>query len=137
MPAPPPFQPEFDPFGNPYGEDIKKINEEIDASTRMNARAQLDEFGFPRPLGPTTFYDGYPSVDTTVLRNDQPIMMVKSDIDMPVATAKSVSEDAVLEQSNSVETTSSEMTKSQKWAWVIGLTFAAWALIYWTNKKAE
>lgn len=137
MPAPPPFQPEFDPFGNPYGEDIKKINEEIDASSRMNARAQLDEFGFPRSLTNNTFYDGYPSVDTTVLRYDQPIMMVKSDIDMPVATAKSVSEDVVSEQPNSGETTSSEMTKSQKWAWVIGLTFAAWALIYWTNKKAE
>jgi len=30
-----------------------------------------------------------------------------------------------------------DLTTSQKWAWVIGLTFAAWALIYWTNKKAE
>jgi len=27
------------------------------------------------------------------------------------------------------------LTNSQKWAWVIGLTLAAWALIYWTEKQ--
>ena len=27
------------------------------------------------------------------------------------------------------------LTDSQKWAWLIGLTFGAWALIYWTQKK--
>ena len=29
------------------------------------------------------------------------------------------------------------LTSSQKWAWVIGLTFSAWALIYWTQKKSK
>jgi hypothetical protein len=28
-------------------------------------------------------------------------------------------------------------TNSQKWAMVIGLTFAAWALLYWTQKKQD
>jgi hypothetical protein len=27
------------------------------------------------------------------------------------------------------------LTNSKKWAWVIGLTFAAWALLYWSEKK--
>jgi hypothetical protein len=139
MPAPPNFIPEFDPLGNPYGnfEEIKKINEEIDASSRSYARAQLDEFGFPRSLTNNTYYDDYPSVDTTVLRNEQPIMMIKSSLDTPMAIATSVSEASILEQTRGAETLNNEMTKSQKWAWVIGLTFAAWGLIYWTNKKAE
>ena len=29
------------------------------------------------------------------------------------------------------------LTNSQKWAWVIGLSFAAWALIYWSEKKLK
>ena len=29
------------------------------------------------------------------------------------------------------------LTNSQKWAWVIGLTFAAWALLYWSEKKSN
>ena len=28
------------------------------------------------------------------------------------------------------------LTNSQKWAWVIGLSFAAWALLYWSQKKS-
>jgi hypothetical protein len=28
-----------------------------------------------------------------------------------------------------------ELTNSQKWAWVIGLTLAAWGLIYWSQKQ--
>jgi len=27
------------------------------------------------------------------------------------------------------------LTNYQKWAWVIGLTFGAWALLYWSGKK--
>jgi hypothetical protein len=30
-----------------------------------------------------------------------------------------------------------ELTNSQKWAWVIGLTLAAWGLIYWSEKQAN
>jgi hypothetical protein len=30
-----------------------------------------------------------------------------------------------------------DLTTSQKWAWVIGLSFAAWALIYWSEKKLK
>lgn len=29
------------------------------------------------------------------------------------------------------------LTNSQKWAWVIGLTFGAWALLYWSQKKSN
>jgi len=29
------------------------------------------------------------------------------------------------------------LTNSQKWAWVIGLTFGAWALLYWSGKKSN
>ena len=29
------------------------------------------------------------------------------------------------------------LTKSQKWAWVIGLTFASWGLIYWSQKQSN
>jgi hypothetical protein len=136
MPAPPNFIPEFDKFGNPYGnlEEIKKINEEIEASSRSYARAQLDEFGFPYSLTNNSYYD---AVDLSVMRDKQPIMMVKSNVDTPMAIATSVSEGSSLEQTRGAETLNSEMTKSQKWAWVIGLTFAAWGLIYWTNKKAE
>jgi hypothetical protein len=27
------------------------------------------------------------------------------------------------------------LTNGQKWAWVIGLTLAAWGLIYWSQKQ--
>jgi hypothetical protein len=30
-----------------------------------------------------------------------------------------------------------DLTNSQKWAWVIGLTLAAWGLIYWSQKQAN
>jgi hypothetical protein len=139
MPAPPNFMPEFDEFGNPYGniEEIKKINEEIDASSRRNARAQLDEFGFPYSLTNNTYYHDYPLKDTTVLRNEQPIMMIKSNVDTPMAISTPVSEGSSLEQTRGAETLNNEMTKSQKWAWVIGLTLAAWGLIYWSEKQAN
>ena len=29
------------------------------------------------------------------------------------------------------------LTNGQKWAWVIGLTLAAWGLIYWSEKQAN
>lgn len=29
------------------------------------------------------------------------------------------------------------LTNGQKWAWVIGLTLAAWGLIYWSEKKSN
>jgi hypothetical protein len=32
-------------------------------------------------------------------------------------------------------TLGNELTNSQKWAWVIGLTLAAWGLIYWSEKQ--
>ena len=28
-----------------------------------------------------------------------------------------------------------DLTNPQKWAWVIGLTLAAWGLIYWSQKQ--
>lgn len=79
----------------------------------------------------------YDNVDTTVLRNEEPIMMVKSGIETSIAipTASSVVTDV---EEPKVETNlGNNLTKSEKWAWVIGLTFAAWALIYWTNKKSN
>ena len=30
-----------------------------------------------------------------------------------------------------------ELTNGQKWTWVIGLTLAAWGLIYWSEKQAN
>jgi hypothetical protein len=30
-----------------------------------------------------------------------------------------------------------DLTNSQKWAWVIGLTFAIWGVIYWSEKKLK
>jgi hypothetical protein len=30
-----------------------------------------------------------------------------------------------------------DLTNTQKWAWVIGLTLAAWGLIYWSEKQAN
>jgi hypothetical protein len=29
------------------------------------------------------------------------------------------------------------LTNGQKWAWVIGLTLAAWGLIYWSEKQGK
>jgi hypothetical protein len=29
------------------------------------------------------------------------------------------------------------LTNGQKWTWVIGLTLAAWGLIYWSKKQAN
>jgi len=29
------------------------------------------------------------------------------------------------------------LTNGQKWAWVIGLTLAAWGLIYWSEKQSN
>lgn len=29
------------------------------------------------------------------------------------------------------------LTNGQKWAWVIGLTLAAWGLIYWSQKQSN
>jgi hypothetical protein len=29
------------------------------------------------------------------------------------------------------------LTNGQKWTWVIGLTLAAWGLIYWSQKQAN
>lgn len=30
-----------------------------------------------------------------------------------------------------------DLTNYQKWAWVIGLTLAAWGLIYWSEKQGN
>jgi hypothetical protein len=30
-----------------------------------------------------------------------------------------------------------DLTNTQKWAWVIGLTLAAWGLIYWSEKQTN
>jgi hypothetical protein len=30
-----------------------------------------------------------------------------------------------------------DLSNSQKWAWVIGLTLAAWGLIYWSEKQGK
>jgi hypothetical protein len=30
-----------------------------------------------------------------------------------------------------------DLTSTQKWTWVIGLTLAAWGLIYWSQKQAN
>jgi hypothetical protein len=34
-------------------------------------------------------------------------------------------------------TLGSGLTNSQKWTWVIGLTLAAWGLIYWSQKQSK
>jgi hypothetical protein len=44
--------------------------------------------------------------------------------------------DIAKEQEPKVETIlGNDLTSTQKWAWVIGLTLAAWGLIYWSEKQ--
>jgi len=63
-----------------------------------------------------------------------PIEMHPIDLIAPTPIAVS----SVVTMSPKVETIlGNGLTNSQKWAWVIGLTFAAWALLYWSQKKSN
>lgn len=77
-------------------------------------------------------------IDTTVIKDSEyydTIMMANPTQDTPIAVAAVA---AVEVGEPPVETIlGNGLTNSQKWAWVIGLTFAAWALVYWTNKKSK
>ena len=90
-------------------------------------------------ISETLFYEGaYPPIELGGLPQD--IMMAKPDItiDSPVLMeVKSKSEVENVKEPKIETTLGNDMTKSQKWAWVIGLTFAAWALIYWNEKNMK
>lgn len=126
MPAPPPFEPLFDPNGNPYGniEEIMQFNKEMDLLSRTNAEKQMRD-GFAISLTQDVDYEREKLPDD--------IMMLRSSVYEPIVVATNVNT-----EEPKVETVlGNSLTNSQKWAWVIGLTFAAWAVIYWTNKKSN
>lgn len=129
MPAPPPFEPIFDPNGIPYGniEEIMIRNQEMDTLSRINAEKQMRD-GFPISL----------TQDVQYLNNVVPdnIMMLRSSVDTPISVA-SVSAKVNTEEPKIETILGNNLTNAQKWAWVIGLTFAAWAVIYWSEKKSN
>lgn len=67
-----------------------------------------------------------------LLKTSQPVSLAQ-----PVVLSQPVAVATVVEEPLVETILGNGLTNSQKWAWVIGLTFAAWALIYWNEKKMK
>ena len=95
----------------------------------------IDEAGYVIPKPPITedLLHPYDPIDLSWLKRNSGLLRPDALAPTPIAV------------SSVVETTPPQvetilgngLTNSQKWAWVIGLTFGAWALLYWSQKKSN
>jgi hypothetical protein len=96
----------------------------------------IDEEGYviPEPPIPEEMHP-YDPIDDSWLKRMTDSGVVRPD-DLITPTPMAVS--SAVETPPQVETIlGNGLTNSQKWSWVIGLTFAAWALLYWSQKKSN
>ena len=78
-------------------------------------------------------------VSTMPLYEQEAIALAKAQAD-PVFQAAMESEkrNMMVQDEPKVETIlGNSLTNGQKWTWVIGLTLAAWVLIYWSEKQTN
>ena len=95
----------------------------------------IDEEGYviPEPPIPEEMHL-YDPIDASWLKRMTDISLQRPDALAPTPIAVS----SMVATEPKVETIlGNDLTTSQKWAWVIGLTFGAWALLYWSQKKSN
>ena len=80
------------------------------------------------------YYDILKRNTLTGIQESEPIMMANPVQDTAVAVALTTKK---MDEPKQETILGNNLTKSQKWAWVIGLSFAAWAVIYWSNKESK